>query len=304
MSFHTPISDAKRKNALRFMGIPWVTVDETKLPRRRPQTAGLRTPPTVSTAELPHLEGSPTRPLFSNNETQFTDDECLQISVATEEEASSPWRPPSRLSELRQSRVETSLIVSELPSAPEPNEEESQTETLPELPRCDSIVSMKAEDPCFDVDDRPIHSRNARKRQLAMSGPVTPAEIQSHVWQFCAETNPEEPGPLRLFQGKIVGKTANVTPTGGRRRIVSAMNRSPLMKCDRDLLMTPQPKTRRARAEARERLRTLETCYSAQRFKGFMEKQMVPTPGFMENVRARADAGKRTRIRPKSLPLT
>ena len=298
-----PLTDTKRRNALRFMGIPWVSVEERKLPRRRPQTAGLRTPPQVSHAELPRLEESPTRSLFVNTETQFTDDECLQISVATDECGSAAWRPPSRLTELRQSCAQTPVVSMLEDAAVAEEEEEGAEEDATELPRCDSIVSISRED-AFDSEEQMMSVRglSARKNPLALSGPVTPAEIEAQVWNYCAETNPSEPRPMRIFDAKISGKVANVNPTGGRRRIMTAMKRCSLSSGDRDLIMNTFGRSKKARARAQERMRTLEKCYSAQRFKGFMEDKMVPTPGFMENVEAKMDVRKQKRFRPKSLP--
>ena len=294
-----PLTDAKRRNALRFMGIPWVSVEERKLPRCRPQTAGLQTPPQVSHAELPRLEAQ--RSLFVNTETQFTDDECLQISVATEECGSAAWRPPSRLTELKQSCVQTP-VTSMLEDLVAAEEEDLEEEEATDLPRCDSIVSISRED-AFDSPEQILSVRepSSRKNPLSLSGPVTPAEIEAQVWNYCAETNPREPRPMRIFDAKISGKVANVNPTGGRRRIVTAMKRCSLSSGDRDLIVSTFGRSKKARARAQERMRTLEKCYSAQRFKGFMEDKMVPTPGFMENVEAKMDVRKRT-VRPKSLP--
>jgi hypothetical protein len=127
-----------------------------------------------------------------------------------------------------------------------------------------------------------IHSQHSSTEDFR-TAPVTMSEIQDHIWLFSREQNPrgEEERTARSVDGDFTGKSLCVRESRGKKKVTTILRlySSAEEAASRRVGSRRRPPSPRALQAAE----SLSQCYSALRYRKFLERGRMVVPDFIDN---------------------
>ncbi|OHT14815.1 hypothetical protein TRFO_14742 [Tritrichomonas foetus] len=278
----------KKAGQLRYAGIPWVTI-HTPIYSRTPITSGNVTPNQRSFKELPKIE-TPTKPLFNNTSTSFSDAEERIIRIATTDEIDGVplQRSPSRLQQIQivQQELHPEFILGKTNTNTNSN---TSPENSPRDEDVESVISYNEDIEPIGADDGNDFSTSSRSKSYMGSnylgsGQITNEEIQKHIWDYCKKTGPSEAGrKISAYHANILGAgdgcmAARITTSFGMRKKMKAIGTYSGVELEkkqfhcRPSMLSVQNKQR------------LESSVSAMKYAKYIQKGNKELPEFLDGL--------------------
>jgi hypothetical protein len=269
----------RRYQNLKFIGVPWITVEETFY-RSSPHTSAPITPLRRSVADLPRLSpDEPTRSYFPQSSTLFTKAEYRQLQESmyhTDDRPGVLRRSPSRLQQIQESHPDLTLMQG--------SANNSQFIAVSEdedcIPRCNSIVSLKSlSGECFQ--DLSEQSDTPKLNGIPSTFQAIPMQedLRPRIWNHCHDQSRKGHHRAKVHLFEESGDTL----TGPRARLprTSALY-SRIQKDRKELLSRPRPKEFAELNDAKAV--ELDSSFGAWRYRKWIDKTTSPVPDFLTGV--------------------
>jgi hypothetical protein len=268
---------ARKFNQLKFIGHPWITVEETFY-RSSPHGSAPLTPMRRSTLDLPCV--SPDEPqysMFTNSRTFFTPSEHRQIDLSLGQGGGNMYRSGSRLQNLQRQHPEFRSTTFKLGDGLDIDEimEEQQP-----LVRSDSIVSTESlSDHCFQSEfDLPDTSHQIPTNGIAVEHPpaTSQTDTRPRVWNFCHEQAGQD-------KAATLARDFHAGVGRGRRKLTTAISRY-------SQLEVPQTefgiRSRKKNVADLNRMMagSLVHSFSAHQYRKYIDRTGKPMPDFLETL--------------------